>query len=67
MHKLKKLEWFDGWWRLLASREPAALSEIGSWEAAAAAGRRAAGATGGERGRDAKRGDAVDVADNRPR
>ncbi len=35
VHKLRQLEWFDGWWRLLSAREPRALDELDRWEASA--------------------------------
>jgi hypothetical protein len=33
VHKLRKIEWYDGWWRFLSAREPAALAAFGRWEA----------------------------------
>ena len=32
VHKLRQLSWFDGWWQLLAAREPHALSALQSWQ-----------------------------------
>ena len=34
VHKMRQLSWFDGWWRLLAAREPAALAALARWQAA---------------------------------
>lgn len=31
VHKLRQTSWFDGWWRLLAAREPAALAALNQW------------------------------------
>ena len=34
VHKMRQLSWFDGWWKLLSAREPAALAALAQWQAA---------------------------------
>lgn len=37
VHKLRKLEWYDGWWAFLAPREARALAQLDAYNAAALA------------------------------
>ena len=37
VHKIRQLSWFDGWWKLLSAREPAALRAFNAWAASASA------------------------------
>ena len=32
VHKLRQLDWFDKWWALLSSREPAAVATVKQWQ-----------------------------------
>ena len=46
MHKLRQVKWYDGWWRLLSSREEDGLSQLSAWEEA-----HVNGTSGGRRAR----------------